>query len=355
MHKILTSTHRKFIFDASLAAGIAPSDAEAVADGLLWGDLHGRLEYGLIRLPNLIERVCRGLTHSPARMAWAIISPAAHQLDAGQGLGFTAGKLATERAVELARAQGVGVVTVKHSSHYGAAAYYCEQAAQAGCIGFTCTNAFPKVAPFNGTSPVLGTNPLAFGCPTLDGRPVLVDFATSAVAGSAVRKAEGCRTDLPPEAALDARGRPTSDPLVAASGALLPAAGAKGYALALMVEILSGVLTGAGVAKDVGSLFQTWDRPVDVGHFFLAIQIERFMPMDKFLARLDILSAWVKSSPAINAFDPVRIPGEIRADYAARYASEGVPYTEAMECAARTLAKQFSLPPPWEMRAGGSG
>ena len=348
MQRIAPQTHRRFVVEAALAAGMSAADADIVADAMLWADLRGRPEQGLIRLPNMVTRLRRGLMHSPAGMRWTEVAPAVWQLDAADGAGFVAGTLAMRRAIDTARSQGVGLVTVRRSIHYGAAAYYCALAAESGCIGITCSNSVPKVAAFNGTRAVLGTNPLAFGCPTRDGYPVLVDMAMSAIAGSTVRTVDGNAALLPPDTALDAQGRPTRDPVAAAAGALLPAAGAKGYALALMVEILSGVLTGAAVGPQVGSVLHTWDRPIDAGHFFLAIDIARFMPLDDFVARLGGLLDWIKASPAADPAAPVRIPGEVRAEYARRYADEGVPYTPAMMRSAQALIDELHIQPPWE-------
>ncbi len=348
MQRVAPRSHRRFLVDAALAAGMSRADSDMVADGMLWADLRGRTEYGLIRLPNIVARTRKGLMPSPADMRWTEVAPSAWQLDAGDGAGFVAGTLAMRRAVDTAKAQGVGLVTVRRSVHYGAAAYYCALAAESSCIGLTCTNAVPKVAACNGTRPVLGTNPLAFACPTRDGYPVLVDMAMSSVAGSAVRAVERSESLLPPDTALDAQGRPTRDPVAAAAGALLPAAGAKGYALALMVEILSGVLTGAAVGPQVGSVLHTWDRPIDAGHFFLAIDIARFMPLDNFMGRLDDLATWIKASPPADPAMPVRIPGELRADHARRNARDGLAYTPAMMRSAHTLIDELHVRPPWD-------
>ena len=344
---IAPETHRRFVEDVLTSAGAAPGDARAVADGLLWADLRARPGQGLLRLPILARRLARNLIRSPAPMVWTAVAPAAHCLDAAYGFGHVAGRLGMARAIELAGAQGIGLVAVRRSLHYGAAGYYCALAADAGYLGFTCTNAFPKVAPFGGTRAVLGTNPLAFACPAPSGAPLLVDLATSALAGSEVRAAHGARDRLPPGSALDSSGKPTEDPEAAANGCLLPAAGPKGFGLALMVEILSGVLTGAGVARGVGSLFSTWDRPVDAGHVFIAIAPERFLPRQTFLARVGELLDCVKTAPGVSGGEGVRYPGEIRAHYAETYHRDGIPCNEAMLQVVEELAAEFSVRRPW--------
>jgi LDH2 family malate/lactate/ureidoglycolate dehydrogenase len=258
-----------------------------------------------------------------------------------------AGRRAILRAVELARAQGVGLVAVRHSNHFGAAGYYCALAAEAGCLSFNYTNAFPKVAPHGGRKPALGTNPMAFGCPTRGAGPLLVDLSTGALSGGEVRSTGDKGERLPPGVALDAEGRPTQDPGALKTGCLLPVGGARGFALGLMVEVLSGVLTGSAISKEVGSLFTTWDRPVDVGHLFIAVDIERFLPLSGFLERLERLLTWIVATPPQEGFEAVRIPGEIRAELAEKYMREGIPVAQESVEPLTKLARRFNLPLPW--------
>jgi ureidoglycolate dehydrogenase (NAD+) len=346
--KLLPQTHRQFVYDMLVAAGSAKSDAEKVTEILLWSDLQGRHTNGIVRLSILAERLSRGLINSPATMTWTPLAPAVYSLDAGHGFGQVSGSIAMVKAIELAKSQGIGLVVVRHSNHYGAASYYCNQAAEAGCFGMTCTNAFPKVAAFGGKVPVLGTNPIAFGCPTLHGVPILVDLSTSAISGAEVRsKVDKSSNKLPLGVALDKSGQPTDDPKVANTGCLLPAAGPKGFGLGLIVEILSGILSGAAMGREVGSLFHTWDRPVNVGHMFMSIEIERFMPRDTFLNRLDTLLDWIKSSPRQVESEPIRFPGEIHTQYIDRYTREGIPLAEETVVALEKLSEKFKVKLPW--------
>jgi LDH2 family malate/lactate/ureidoglycolate dehydrogenase len=314
---------------------------------MLWADLRGRHTQGLTRLPNFVERLSKGLIRSPAAMVWQEVGPAAALLDAGHGLGHVAGRRAILRAVELACVQGVGLVAVRHSNHFGAASYYCALAAEAGCLSFNYTNAFPKVAPYGGRKPILGTNPIAFGCPTRGAGPLLVDLSTGALSGGEARSTGDKGERLPPGVALDAEGRPTQDPAALKVGCLLPVGGARGFALGLMVEVLSGVLTGAAVGKEVGSLFSTWDRPVNVGHLFIAVHIERFLPLSEFLDRLDRLLTWIAATPPQEGFEAVRIPGDIRVQLAEKYMREGIPVAQESVDPLMQLARRFNLPLPW--------
>jgi LDH2 family malate/lactate/ureidoglycolate dehydrogenase len=343
----LVSKHDLLGFATGLltAATVTSDDARITAEGLVWSDLRGRHPQGVSRLPNFIQRVRRGLITSPADMRWTEAGPAAAILDADNALGHVAGVTAMRRAIDLARAHGVGVTAVRHSNLYGAAAYFCSLATDAHCLGFSCTNAVAKVAPFGGVRPVFGTNPLAFGCPTASGVPILVDFSTSAIAGSTARGLDEHGGRLPEGVALDKDGRPTTDPRDLAAGTLLPAAGAKGFGLALMVDILCGALAGAALSREVGSMYNTWDRPVNTGHFFLALDVARFASPDDFLRRVDMLLEAIRAAAPPDA--PVRFPGEIRGALATRYAREGIPLPRETVDALTTLAGELGVGAPW--------
>lgn len=337
---------QKFAFDILMASGAATADAQIVAEALVWSDLRGRHTQGVNRLPVFVQRLQRGLIYSPASMNWKPRASAVYHLDAGNGFGHVAGWIAMAKAVELAKSNGIGLVTVKHSNHYGASGYFCSLATNADCIGFTCTNAVPRVAPFGGIRPVLGTNPLAFGCPTSSGVPILVDLSTSAITGSSARDTGSNGNLLPEGVALDANGKPTRDPAAAANGCLLPG-GSKGYALGLMVEILSGVLSGAAIGREVGSMYNTWDKPVNTGHVFIAIHIERILPLNVFLSRVDQLLEWISSTPRQENVDEILFPGEIRARYAEEYSRNGIPVPHHTALELEKLAQRLGLETPW--------
>ena len=171
--------------------------------------------------------------------------------------------------------------------------------------------------------------------------PVLVDLSTAAYAGSSLRKTSSAGGQLPPGVALDTEGQPTTEPSAAARGCLLPAAGPKGFGLALMVEILSGLLSGAAIGQEVGSLFNTWNRPVNIGHLFIAIQIDHFMPRRIFLERLQTLLGWIAECPRQKQEEPIRFPGELRAHYTALFERNGIPVEQRAIEVLNRLADEF--------------
>ena len=336
-----------FAANILVAANSSPEDAAIVAGVLVWADVRGRHPQGVFRLNVLRQLLTHGLITSPASMKFTERAPAAHHLDAGNGFGQVAGILAVQKAVECAKRFGIGFVAVNQSNHYGAASYYCALAADAGCIGITTTNAAPKVAPYGGTGPVLGTNPIAFGCPTTSGAPILVDFATAAIAGSTIRHLQERGGRLPEGVALDAGGEPTTDPTALVTGSLLPAAGAKGYGLGVMVEILSAIVSGAGMSHEVGSYYTELKRTVGGGQSFIAIDIDVLLPRDTFLMRVDHLINALKASPLQAGFAEILYPGEIRGRNAARYEADGIPLTEETVRLLAKLAAELDVATPW--------
>lgn len=341
--RVTPAQHRAFARAAVRSAGATPDEADAVAEALLWCDLRGWRINGLVRLENTVERLQQGLVASPVEMTWLEGKNAACLLDARNGLGVVAGRAAMGRAVDLAREHGVGVVGVRHSNHFGAAAYYCAQAIEAGCLGLAFSNAFAKVAPHGGAQAALGTNPLAFGAPLPSDEMLLLDMSTSAISGADVRRIlkEGGR--LPPEVALDRDGRVAVDPAVANDGCLLPAAGPKGYGLGLMVDVLSGVLTGGSVGREIGSLFHDWERPTDVGHLFVAMDISSFLPVQQFLQGMGRLVGGVRATPIREGFTEIRLPGELRARNAEEFGRTGIPLPRTTLTTLDALAQRLGI------------
>ena len=191
-------------------------------------------------------------------------------VDADRGPGQVAGVFATDLSIQLARRHGAGVVAVHRSSHYGAAGYYAIRAAEAGMVGVSTTNSEPFVVPYGGVDHALGTNPIAIAAPTPDGIWD-TDMATSQVAVNKIFNARDEGRTIPEGWGVDEEGRTTTDP--ANVYAAVPLGGYKGYALALLVEVLSGVLSGSGVGHGIGRIYE--GEPQDVGHFHLAIDVER--------------------------------------------------------------------------------
>lgn len=287
--------------------GASAAQAGSAASHMAWCESVGRHNFGIERIPIHLKRIQAGVLDPAATPAIGIAGPSLLRVDGGNGFGYHAASYAMEQCIGRARATGIGIAGVRNSNFFGAGAYYVNMAAAAGMIGLAMSNSFPKVVPHGGLKPVLGTNPFAFGAPRRNGDHLLFDMATSALAGSTVREHIEKGKALPEGLAIDAEGRPITDPNKAGAGALLPFGGAKGYGLSLLVEILAGVLTSAGVSDGVASMYNDFGRGGGNGHFVMALDVARFMTIDEYFQRFEGLVALLKGSGG-----QVLLPGEIR-------------------------------------------
>jgi LDH2 family malate/lactate/ureidoglycolate dehydrogenase len=230
-------------------------------------------------------------------------------------------------AVARAKRHGVGVVSVRNSNHHGALGYFTRLAAQAGCIGMLTANGGPAMAPWGGKRMAVGTNPWSIAAPAGRYPAMMLDIANTVVARGKIFLARQRGAPIPHHWALDAEGRRTTDPVAALAGVILPMAGHKGYAIALMMDVLAGVLSGSGILTEVNSPYKT-DKPSRCGHFFLALDIEAFGPRAAFEARMEQMIAEVKAVPLAPDFDEILYPGELEARNEARHAREGLELPE---------------------------
>ncbi len=327
------------------AAGLPEADAALVARALVQADLEGVGTHGLGRLPNYVARLRGGLVNPRPRIAIVREQGATCLLDGDNGMGQVVATRAMAEAIRRAREHGIGCVGVRRSNHLGAAAFYCQMAVAEGMIGLACSNSPPGMAPWGGRRPFLGTNPLAFGFPAGRRAPVIVDFATSVASRGQVLEAARAARTIPPGWAIDAEGRPTEDPQAALAGALLPMGGPKGYALAVAVEVLSAVLTGAGVGPGVASFFDNWAEPSNVGHLLAAIDIAAFADPAVFAARMEALVGGLKAVPPAAGSPGVQVPGERRAARAAEAAARGLHLPPVLLAELGALAAELGAPP----------
>lgn len=303
------------------SAGYRGDDAAFVAETLLDANLRGVDSHGVMRLPIYLTRIERGLVDPRAcpnverhgAVAW---------VDAAGAPGQLAARAALVAAEESAAVHGVGCAVVRGSAHFGTAGFYARWLARRGCIGIVASNSESVVVPHGGAEAVLGTNPLALAAPFGD-RPFGFDMATSAGAMGKVM-VMGQRGELVPSGwAVDREGRETRVP--ADVHALLPAAGAKGYGLGAWIDVLAGVLAGAAVGSDIGNMYRDFDRPQDVGHFVLALNVAHFPAGPAFEARLAHLGGMLTRVPPAPGFDEVLLPGEPEERVQAERSVHGVP------------------------------
>jgi LDH2 family malate/lactate/ureidoglycolate dehydrogenase len=299
----------RFITESLLSLEVPTEDAAIVADSFVEAELEGQSGHGAIRFPFVLSRLRAGLISPHPAMRIVHESPAAALLDGGNGLGPVVGMRALAIAEAKARSEGVGLCAGRRSNHLGSMGFYVNKAAAGGVIALGFGNTPPAMAPPGGTNPVLGTNPIAAAFPTR-GAPVLVDLATSQVARGRILKAARAGEPIPAGWALDAEGKDTTDPDEAIKGSLKPLGGAKGFALALMVEALSGVLAGAAVGPDVGGTYINSDKESNLGLCFLVIDPAAIDA--GFAERMTALTDVIRSVESLDAAEPVRVPGDRR-------------------------------------------
>ena len=264
-------------------------------------------------------------------------------VDGDQGPGQVAGVFATDVSIELAREHGVGVAAVRHSAHFGAAAYYAMRAAGQGLVALAMTNTEPLVIPYGGAEPALGTNPICLAAPA-GGGIFNLDMATSQVAMNRVWNARDEGRPIPEGWGVDADGRTTTDPAAVVAG--MPLGGYKGYGLALLVEILCGVLAGAGVRHGVGELYAEGSGPQDTGHLHLAIDPERTVGRDRFAVVLGGLLAELRAIPPSPGFDEVLVPGDPEDRARAERERSGVPIEPGLWRTLRALGDDLGVASP---------
>ncbi|HLI27801.1 MAG TPA: Ldh family oxidoreductase [Chloroflexota bacterium] len=338
------SAHRLQAFATTLlaAAGVPAAAAAACARVLVAADLDGHGSHGVLRLPTYLAAIARGQIAPRARPEIVATGPATAWVDGGQALGPVVALAAMEEAIRLARAAGAGVVAARRSNHFGAAGYYAEQAAAAGYVGLALSNTPPALPPPGGAAPYLGTNPLAFAFPT-SGEPLVIDLSLSVVARGKILEARQAGAPIPSGWAVDRAGHPTTDPAAALAGALLPLGGPKGFALALAVEALTGVLAGAASGPHVAQILDDTAAPANVGHLFMALDPDRFGEPGAFRRRLDALLAELRAVPPAEGGAGVRLPGERRAAARRRALAEGIALPAATVAALNSWAARLGL------------
>ncbi|WP_375460688.1 Ldh family oxidoreductase [uncultured Enterovirga sp.] len=312
------------------AAGTPADVAATVADSLVYADLRGVESHGVLRMEIYLRRIGEGLVDPRAEPVLAEDGGATLLLDGRNNFGAHVGRRALRLGLERARAHGVAAVGVRRSNHFGTAAYFAEAAAREGCGAIVVSNASQTMPPHGGLRPFMGTNPFALAFPTGDGAPFVLDMATSQVARGKIIAAAKRGDSIPPGWAIDAEGRPTTDAEAALDGAVLPLGGPKGSGLSMGIDILAGVLTGAGFGPTVNNMYENWRDPQDVGHFFILIDIGRFGSLGAFAARIGQYMAWLKAEPRADGVKEILHAGEYEHRLAEERLRIGIPLPDGL-------------------------
>jgi LDH2 family malate/lactate/ureidoglycolate dehydrogenase len=263
-------------------------------------------------------------------------------IDGHDGIGQVLAAGAAREAIARAKTHGIAAVAVRNSNHFGTAAYFTRLAPAAGCIALLTTNASPAMAPWGAREKLIGNNPWSLAAPAGRHAPMILDIANTVVARGKVYLARQRGETIPPGWAIDADGAPTTDAAAAIAGIILPMGEHKGYAISLMMDVLSGVLSGSGFADGVHGPYQAEQRS-GCGHLMIALDVERFLPMAEFGARMEQLIATIKRAPLAPGFESVFYPGEIEAENDHANRQRGITLPDDTTADLRRLARDSAL------------
>jgi len=345
---------KNFVVRYFLTFGVPEADARTVAEVLVSADMRGVDSHGVIRIDSYYgSRLRKGTIAIKPEIKVVAETPSTLALDGGAGLGHVVGVFAMNRAIEKARESGSAVVTVRNSNHYGIAGYYAMMALPHDMIGISYTNSQPLVAPTYGKTAVLGTNPIAVAVPAFNEKPYVLDMATSIVPIGRITVYEKSGREIPEGWGIDRDGQVTRNPGdVLDGGALMPLGGIdlmrgyKGYGLGMLVDIFSGVLSGAAFLTSVG--IAGANSPANVGHYFAAIRLDAFRPVDEFKLEMDRMIRELKESPKAVGQERIFIPGEKEYELTEKSLRDGVALleevAEVLRKAAEAVGLSFDLP-----------
>ena len=288
--------------------GLNHNHSKICSKAIINAELVGAYGHGLSRLKMYCTRISKKLINPKPKFKIKKISPSITHIDADNSIGFVAADIAIKKSIQNAKKTGIGLVAVKNSGHYGLSGYYAEQAVKKNLITMIFTNAPPAVAPHGSLKALFGTNPICFGCPTDNKIPFILDTSISMINRGKIRFAETNKLKIPKGVALDKFGNPTINPRKALYGVQLPIAGFRGSGLAWMIDILSGVFTGANHSGKVKDPFDDFSGPQGVGHLFLTFKSNLFVNNFKKKIKKNIKT--IKKLPKIKGVKDIMYPGE---------------------------------------------
>jgi LDH2 family malate/lactate/ureidoglycolate dehydrogenase len=304
------SSLTRLAIDAFRRAGVSLEDARSTAGILVEADMMGLATHGVVRIPTYTERLHLGGVDAHAIVRVEKRSPCIAIVDGNNALGTVVGSRALAAALEMVDENGIAWVGCRNSNHFGALAPYALEACNAGYVLIGGTNASTTMAPWGGRETRIGNNPLCIAAPCADGMHFILDMAMSVAARGKIRAAQRDGSAIPEGWAVDESGHPTTDAREALAGFLLPFGAHKGSGLSMAVDILCGVLTGAGFLTGVCSWSANPEVPSHVGHFFALIDPEMVSGRDEFAAAMDRFKHIVSTTPAADSTHPVLLPGQ---------------------------------------------
>lgn len=338
-----------FCIGVFMHCGMSKTDAKQAALVLVSADLRGIDSHGVARLSGYVRLFKANRANMNAK--WRVIheTPSTATIDADNGFGLVVAPKAMEIAIEKAKLVGTGWVAVQNSNHFGIAAYHALKALPHNMIGIAMTNASPLVAPTYAKERMLGTNPICFAFPAKNYPPIVIDMATSAAANGKLELAQRSEKSIPLGWVQDKNGNnSTNANELKSGGALLPLGGHKGYGLASIVDLLTGVLSGANYGPWVPP-FVSFLNPLEnlpgkgIGHFLGAMRIDAFRPAEDFLLHIDNWISRFKDTEPIDSSQKVIIPGEPEFEMEKERSKNGILINKTVESDLLLLAQELNL------------
>ena len=341
-HNVNWTELRSLCQKLMMAEHVSEEDALVCADNLVDADLCGVESHGVSRMTNYMKRLRTGVVDSRGQCKVENECAGSLYVHGGNAMGMVVGKYAMERCIEKAKESGCCFAAASNSNHYGMAAYYARMAAEAGMIGITGTNAPPNLAPWGSPQKYMGTNPIAFGAPT-SGNPIILDMAPSVVALGKIILAAKLGKSIPEGWVVTKDGKPTTDPVEGQNGTLLPIGGAKGSGLAIFMEIFCGILSGAEVGPHINHFWNDFEHPQNVGHFFCAVNVDKFVGLERFKTSLDQMVQEMKALPKNPGVEEIFMPGEIEIRKRAERKANGINLSDSVYGELKALADQYQV------------
>lgn len=329
--------------DILVRLGEEPENARVAASSLVRADMRGVSTHGINLLRLVSQRVEAGMLSLPTRVSVVSDDGATARMDGGNGLGPVAAYRALDMSIEKADRYGIGMTTLRNTNNIGALGCISSAAAKKGYVFIVTTNGNPSVAPFGAAEPFFGTNPISIAAPRGRLDPLVLDMSSSIVARGKIRLASLSGQSIPEGWALDSEGGATTDPKKALKGCLLPIAGPKGSGLAMMVDILSGVLSGSAYGKKLKS-FHELEGATGVGAAFICIDTGRFVGREAFQSAMAEYADQVKALRRQPGFDEVLLPGEVETKKEEENARLGVEVPEAVAKSVDEIAARLGSP-----------
>ncbi len=355
--RVAVESVKKFMKSSFVAVGVPETDADIIVDILIRSDLRGIRSHGIGRLKLYIDRIRDGILQPQTHIETIKEYPATALLDGNNGMGHVISYRAMEIAIQKAQNTGIAAVSVRNSSHFGIAGYYADMAIQKDMAGMAVTNARPSIAPTFGKNPMMGTNPIAFGCPTDEECPFLLDMATSIAQRGKIEVLERQHQNIPPGWAIDGKGDVVSDPsdllkmLKQKAASFLPLGGEgeklggyKGYGMAMMVEILSSLFSSGPFGWGLSGFDENQQKiPHRLGHFFIAVNISAFIDIKDFKKLAGDLVRSMRQSETLPGHERIYTAGEKEFDYEQSVPRNGIPLNARLQENLRAIAADLDI------------